>query len=79
MVRFQKLTRNLFLTLQGHNIHRQQRQWSKFLVRYQQLTSHTYCGATGPVPKMASQPTAGSTRETWTVVAADGVRCARER
>ena len=28
MVRFQKLTRNLFLTLHGHNVHRQQRQLS---------------------------------------------------
>ena len=35
MVRFQKLTRNLFLTLHGHNVHRQQRQLSKFLMRYQ--------------------------------------------
>ena len=33
MVRFQKLTRNLFLTLHGHNLHRQQRQLSKFLTR----------------------------------------------
>ena len=33
MVRFQKLTRNLFLTLHGHNVHRQQRQLSKFLMR----------------------------------------------
>jgi len=33
MVRFQKLTRNLFLTLQGHNVHRQQQQLSKFLMR----------------------------------------------
>ena len=40
MVRFQKLTRNLFLTLHGHNVHRQQRQLSKFLMRYQQLASH---------------------------------------
>jgi hypothetical protein len=32
MVRFQKLTRNLFLTSHGHNVHRQQRQLSKFLV-----------------------------------------------
>ena len=32
MVRFQKLTRNLFLTLHGHNVHRQQRQLSKFLM-----------------------------------------------
>jgi hypothetical protein len=44
IVRFQKLTRNLFLTLHGHNVHRQQRQLSKFLM----LTA-------GPVSKMASQ------------------------
>jgi hypothetical protein len=30
MVRFQKLTRNLFLTLHGHNLHCQQRQLSSF-------------------------------------------------
>ena len=47
MVRFQKLTRNLFLTLHGHNVHRQQRQLSKFLMRYQQFASHAYCGAAG--------------------------------
>jgi hypothetical protein len=29
MLRFQKLTRNLFLTLHGHNVHRQQRQLSQ--------------------------------------------------
>ena len=45
MVRFQKLTRNLFLTLHGHNVHRQQRQLSKFLMRYQQFAFHAYCGA----------------------------------
>ena len=45
MVRFQNLTRNLFLTLHGHNVHRQQRQLSKFLIRYQQFVSHAYCGA----------------------------------
>jgi len=55
MVRFQKLTRNLFLTLHGHNVHRQQQQLSKFLLRYQQFVSHAYCGAAGPVSKMASQ------------------------
>ena len=44
VVRFQKLTRNLFLTLHGHNVHRQQRQLSKFLMRYQQFASHAYCG-----------------------------------
>jgi hypothetical protein len=43
MVRFQKLTRSLFLTLHGHN--RQQRQLSKFLMRYQQFASHAYRGA----------------------------------
>ena len=54
-VQFQKLTRNLFVTLHGHNVHRQQRQLSKFLMRYQQFASHAYCGAAGPVSKMASQ------------------------
>ena len=39
-VPFQKLTRNLFLTLHGQNAHRQQRQLSKFLMRYQQFASH---------------------------------------
>jgi hypothetical protein len=53
MVQFQKLTRNLFLTLHGHKVHRQQRQLSKFLVRYHQFASHAYCGAVGPVSKMA--------------------------
>ena len=47
MVRFEKLTRNLFLTLHGHNLHRQQQQLSKFLMRYQQFASRTYCGAAG--------------------------------
>ena len=37
MVQFQKLTINLFLTLHGQNLHRQQRQLSKFLMRYQQF------------------------------------------
>ena len=55
MVEFQKLTTNLFLILHGHNVHRQQRQLSKFLVRYQQFASHAYCGVAGPVSKMASQ------------------------
>ena len=55
MVRFQQLTRNLFLTLHGHNVHRQQRQLSKFLMCYQQFASHAYCGAARPVYKMTSQ------------------------
>ena len=55
MVPFQKLTRNLFLTLHGHNIHCQQRQLSKFLIRYEQFASHAYCGVAWPVSKMASQ------------------------
>jgi len=55
MVRFQKLTRNLFLTLHGHNVHRQQRLLSKFLMRYQQFASHAYCGAKGPDSQIASQ------------------------
>ena len=45
IVSFQKLTRNLFLTLHGHNVHRQQQQLSKFLMRCQQFVSHAYCGA----------------------------------
>ena len=55
MVQFQKLTRNVFLNLHGHNVHRQQRQLSKFLMRYQQLTHTCHCGAAGPVSNMASQ------------------------
>ena len=55
MVRFQTLTRNLFLTLYWHNLHRQQQKLSKFLMRYQQFASHAYCWAVGPVSKMASQ------------------------
>ena len=55
MARFQKLTRNVFLTLHGYNVHRQQRQLSKFLLCYQQFASHAYCGAAGPVSNMASQ------------------------
>ena len=55
MVRFQTLNRNLFLTLHTHNIHRQQQQLSKFLMRYQQFASHAYWGAAGPVSKMALQ------------------------
>ena len=55
MVQFQKLTRNLFLTLHGQNLHRQQRQLSKFRVRYQQFAFHAYCGAAGSVSKMAPQ------------------------
>jgi len=47
IVRFQNLTRNLFITLHGYNVHRQQRQMSKFLMRYQQFASHAYCGAAG--------------------------------
>jgi len=55
IVRFQKLTRNLFLTLHSHNLHRQQQQLFMFLIRYQEFASHAYCGAAGPVSKMASQ------------------------
>ena len=52
MAHFQKVTGNLFLTLHGHNVHRQQRQLSKFLMRYQQFASHAYCGVAVPVSKM---------------------------
>jgi hypothetical protein len=54
MVRIQKFI-NLFLTLHGLNIHCQQQEQSKFLIRYQQFASHAYCGAAGPVSKMASR------------------------
>jgi len=54
IVRFQKLTRNSFLNLHGHNVHRQQRQLSKFLMGYQHFASHAYCGAAGTFSKMAS-------------------------
>jgi len=50
-----KVKKNLFLTLHWHNVQRQQRQLSKFLMRYHQFTSHAYCGAACPVSKMASQ------------------------
>jgi hypothetical protein len=52
MVWFQML---IILTLHGHNIHSQQLELPKFLMRYQQFTSHAYCGAARPVSKMASQ------------------------
>jgi hypothetical protein len=39
MMQFQKL-KNLFLTLHGQNVRRQQQQLSKFLMRYQQFASH---------------------------------------
>ena len=55
MVQFQKLTRNLFLTLHGHNVHRQQQQLAKFLIHYQLFAFHAYCGAVGSVYKMAPQ------------------------
>jgi hypothetical protein len=45
MVQFQKLTRNLFLNLHGHNVHRHQRQLSQFLIRYWQFASHACRGA----------------------------------
>ena len=44
-----KVNKNLFLTLHGHNVHRQQRQLSKFLMRYQQFARSCLlrgCGAT---------------------------------
>ena len=51
MVRFQKLTRNLFLTLHWHNVRRQQRQLS-----FSCATSSSFLMLTaGPVSKMASQ------------------------
>jgi hypothetical protein len=51
MVQFQKLLWNLFLILQGHNIQSQQRKLSKFLMRYQQSASHSYCGPWDQFPR----------------------------
>ena len=62
MARFQKLTRNLFITLHGHSVHRQQRQLSKFVMRCQQFACRAYCDAileTGPAVS-TSERTAGS-------------------
>jgi len=50
-----KLTKNIFLTLHVHNVHRQQRQLSKFHMHYQQFASHAYCRPVRPVSKMALQ------------------------
>jgi hypothetical protein len=50
-----KLNKNSFNTLQGHNIHCQQRELSKFLIRYQQYDFLAYCGVAGSISKMASQ------------------------
>ena len=50
-----KLTKNIFLTLHVHNVHRQQRQLSKFHMHYQKFASHAYCRAVWPVSKMALQ------------------------
>jgi hypothetical protein len=55
MVRFQKIITNVFLALQGHNIHCQQRELSMFPMHYQQFSSLAYCGAVRPVSKMTSQ------------------------
>ena len=49
-----KLTKNIFLTLHVHNVHRQQWQLSKFHIHYHQFASHAYCRAVWPVSKMAS-------------------------
>jgi hypothetical protein len=53
MVQFQEFIKNVFIFLHGHNIHCQQRKLSLFLMRYQQFAFHAYCGAAGPVSKMA--------------------------
>jgi len=50
-----KVNKTFISHLTGHNVHRQQQQLSKFLMRYQQFASRAYCGAAGPVSKMASQ------------------------
>jgi hypothetical protein len=55
MVRFQKLVKNVILTLHVHSMYCQQMDLSKFLMRHTQFASDAYCGAAGPVSKMASQ------------------------
>jgi hypothetical protein len=42
MVLFQKLIKNVFLALHGHNIYCQQWEVSKFFMRYQQFAIHAY-------------------------------------
>ena len=51
MMRFQKLTRNLFLALHGHNVHRQQRQLSKFRMRYSSSLFMLTAGPRGHFPR----------------------------
>jgi len=56
MARFQKLTRNLFLTL--HGAQRTPSAAAATLQVSHALTAvrfHAYCGAAGPISKMASQ------------------------
>ena len=48
-----KVNKKFISHLTWANVHRQQRQLSKFLMRYQQFAFHAYCGAAGPVYKMA--------------------------
>jgi hypothetical protein len=50
-----QVSKYLILILHGHTIHCQQRELSKFLMRYKQFASQAYCGAAEPVSKMASQ------------------------
>ena len=50
-----KVNKKFISHLTRHNVHRQQRQLSKFLMRYQQFVFHAYCGAAGSVYKMAPQ------------------------
>ena len=50
-----KVNKEFISHLTRAQLHRQQRQLSKFLMRYQQFASHAYCGTAGPVSKMASQ------------------------
>ena len=53
MVQFQKLTRHLFLTLHGHNVHRQQPQLSEFLMHNRGARFQD--GPRGPAVSMRSE------------------------
>jgi hypothetical protein len=51
MVQFQKLTRNLFLTLHGHNVQVSSGNCPKFLMRYQQFALMLTAGPRGQFPR----------------------------
>ena len=84
MVLFQKLTRNLFLTLHGQKptpsaVATVQVSHALPAVRSLVLTAAPSCKLTPRPRSKHEKQTVDSARETWTVAAADGVRFARVR